>query len=910
MAISERDISEMEQKSLLNTEREQRLLAETLTEVTLALTSQMHITTVLNEILRQARRIVPYQTAHIVLLENDNLRIACWQGYEDFGSEHLIADLVQPLSEFPLDAEVVQSRQPLLIPDTHNETRWVVQTETTWVRAHVVFPIILGETVLGLLRLDSDSVGAFSEKTIRYLHPLMNAAAIALENARLFEQAQKELADRLAADARLKEKVDELEMNYRQTTVFAEELRGEVLERKRIAKQIKQRNKELSLLNRVISTAARGLREEAILDYACRELALAFDVGESIAFLFEKEHNSNVLRTVATYLKPKTLDIDTDSLANCELIEILSENKVPVVIKNLEADTRISDQSWLRQRQVTSLVALPLLIDERVEGCISLLNVQADNIASSEINLMWRVADQVSIAIARTRADKQRRQLSAAIEQSAEGVVITDAKGTIVYINSAFSIVFGNSNEPTLGKSYSHLLQTNIQASSEILKDIYQKLQSGDFWEGRLSGKKFNGKPITLNVSIAPIRNRHNEVTNYAVSLRDITKELQLENQYRQAEKMNAIGRLTSGITHDFNNLLTAINGFAETLQVKFDPDDERREYVDNIRYTGQRAADLISRLMTFSRKEVTNAQVIDLNKVVLNITKMLSPILGSNIQLSTVFAQNLWRVKIDPSQLEQIVVNLAVNAKDAMPNGGKLNIHTTNVHLKNLPVFNQTTDSIDGDFVLLSVSDNGEGMPEEVKAHIFEPFFTTKGKGKGSGLGLATIFGIVQQSHGHIEVESEPGKGTEFKIYLPRSVQKMAETPKPTRASDLPHGNETVLVVEDETSVRTLAVRLLERYGYTVIEAEDGLDALAVLKDFKGTLDLLLVDMIMPNLSGQDLAHQLRARYATLKTLFMSGQLPSQQKNSGSEISNFIRKPFSAFDLIKRVRDVLDTEI
>lgn len=271
-----------EHEKLLIAEREQRDFAETLTEVTLALTSQMNPTAVLNEILRQARRLVPYRTAHIVLLEGNDLRIACWQGYEDFGSENMIAHLVQPLTEFPFDAEVVRSKTPLLISDTHNEPRWVVQKATMWVRSHVVYPITLGNVVLGLLRLDGDVPHTFSDKTITYLHPLMNSAAIALENARLFARAQQEIAERTEIETQLKDNVRQLEMAFEQAKVYAEELRGEVKERKKAEAQIRLRNRELTLLNRIISTSARGLRQETILDIACREMALAFDVSDSL----------------------------------------------------------------------------------------------------------------------------------------------------------------------------------------------------------------------------------------------------------------------------------------------------------------------------------------------------------------------------------------------------------------------------------------------------------------------------------------------------------------------------------------------------------------------------------------------------------------------------------------------------
>jgi len=406
---------------------------------------------------------------------------------------------------------------------------------------------------------------------------------------------------------------------------------------------------------------------------------------------------------------------------------------------------------------------------------------------------------------------------------------------------------------------------------------------------------------------IAPIRNERGEIVNYISSQRDVTRELQLENQYYQAEKMNAIGRLTGGIAHDFNNLLTAINGFAESIKMQITSGDPLYEYADKIGYTVQRATDLIDQLMSFSRREATNPQVVDLNKVVANISKMLDPIIGRDIALETNFALNLWPVKIDPTQIEQIVVNLAVNARDAMPNGGRLKIGTSNVVLSNGNLASQETQS--GEYVLLSVSDTGMGMADDVKAHIFEPFFTTKEKGRGTGLGLATIFGIVKQSKGHIEVESELGKGTTFNIYLPRVYEKVTHVPKRVQANELPRGTETVLVVEDEPAVRNLAVRLLGRYGYTVLEAEDGAMALEVAQSHHGALDVLLTDMIMPELGGVALADKLRNHYPDLKVLIMSGQVLNTKlrRNLQARSTNFIQKPFSAVELIRKVRATLD---
>ncbi len=896
-------LSAAEQQNLLIAEREQRIFAETLTDVTLALTSQVKHTAVLNEILRQARRLVPYRTAHIVLLEGDELRISCWQGYEDFGSDRMIAHLVQSLPEFPLDAEVLRSKTPLLIPDTHAESRWVVQHETDWVRSHVVFPITLGNTVLGLLRLDADTPHAFDEKTITYLRPLMNAAAIALENARLFEQAQKELADRQAVEAQLKENVQQLEMAFEQTKVYAEELRSEVMERKKAEKQIRQRNRELTLLNRIISASARGLREEVILDIACREMAFAFDVSDSFAILTDEAENC--VRIVAASLASHrpALPQTVLSVDDHPLLQALLEEKSPIISNNVANETPpLAPDPLIDDRGIKSLVLVPLMSNHDVLGALSLWHTEPRTFSLAEVDLVWRVAEQVALAITRARLDEQHRQLSAAIEQSTESVVITDADGAIVYTNPAFETVTGYEPAGIFGKPLLDFLRSD-KHPTEHFEQIWQTLAAGQAWQGRLTSRKSDGTYFTGDTAIVPIRNHRQEIVNYVCSQRDVTRELQLETQYYQAEKMHAIGRLTSGIAHDFNNLLTAINGFAEVLQQQIPMNDPLREYADRIRFTGNRATDLVDRLLSFSRKQSSDPQVVNLNTVVTDISKMLSPILGRRITLQMAFDPRLWAVKIDTTQLEQIVVNLAVNARDAMPHGGTLEIRTMNCRLgeQSVPV------ERGGDFVLLEVSDTGTGMPDEVKAHIFEPFFTTKEKGKGSGLGLATIFSIVQQYDGFIEVDSALNQGTTFKIYLPRTKEKPPKKTRTIQANELPHGTETVLVVEDEPAVRMLAVRLLARYGYSVLEADDGRKAVDIAAHHNGSIDLLLSDMIMPQLSGEELAALLQKKYPRMQVLLMSGQTKAKGVTLNAQGIHFIRKPFSAFDLVRTVRDVLD---
>jgi CheY-like chemotaxis protein len=371
---------------------------------------------------------------------------------------------------------------------------------------------------------------------------------------------------------------------------------------------------------------------------------------------------------------------------------------------------------------------------------------------------------------------------------------------------------------------------------------------------------------------------------------------------------MEAIGRLTAGIAHDFNNLLTAINGFAELLQVELLPDDPLREMTDKILHSGRHAADLVRQLLIFSRKQIIEPRVLGLNTVVAEMNKMLQRIIGEDIELNPLLAPDLWMIKADPTQMEQVILNLAVNARDAMPEGGRLTIETANVIINEAYATAHLSPQ-PGEYVLLAISDNGVGMSQEVKAHLFEPFFTTKDRGKGTGLGLATVFGIVKQNGGDIWVYSEEGLGTAFKIYLPRAEKATLPLASREIGAEMPTGSETILLVEDDMAVREVARRILQRQGYSVLEAQNGQEALRLMAHHPGPIDLLLTDVVMPGMSGKALAEQGLALIPHLKTLFMSGYTDETIAHHGVIDPGvaFLQKPFSPVSLARKVRAALD---
>jgi len=423
------------------------------------------------------------------------------------------------------------------------------------------------------------------------------------------------------------------------------------------------------------------------------------------------------------------------------------------------------------------------------------------------------------------------------------------------------------------------------------------------------------GNTITLLTSKIPLRNSDGEIGGVIGTYYDITdfkraetEKEKLQAQLQQAMKMEAVGRLAGGVAHDFNNLLTVIIGYSELLQQKIGKESPMHRDVEEIRRAGERASSLTQQLLAFSRKQIIEPKVVRLDLLVADMQAMLIRLIGEDIALQATTGKSLGSVKVDPGQFQQILMNLVVNARDAMPDGGKIGIETANVDLDEgycavhpyiLP----------GRFVMLSVSDTGMGMSDEVKAHIFEPFYTTKERGSGTGLGLATTYGVVKQSGGSVEVYSEVGIGTTFKIYLPRVEEEASPSEKDERPQDMRGGSETVLVVEDEDIVRNLCVQILERLGYKVLQARNGAEAIALAHAYADRIDLLMTDVVMPGMNGAEMARQLVLHHPERKVLFTSGYTDDAIVRHGilKEGVSFIGKPYTPSALAKKVRGVLD---
>jgi len=526
---------------------------------------------------------------------------------------------------------------------------------------------------------------------------------------------------------------------------------------------------------------------------------------------------------------------------------------------------------------------------------------------------LYTIYQQLQIHRIHRRLSENEEMFRLITENADDLITVIARDGRRLYDSPSYLKAFGYTNDDLQGVPIADQIHPGDHAAIYAARrEVFGKGVSARV-EYRFRRK--DGEWRHMESTGSPVRNHKGEVEKIIAVSRDITERRQAEEllrereqQLRQAQKMEAVGRLSGGIAHDFNNLLGVIIGYSESIEHRLSAEDPLRKEAREIRKAGERAAALTHQLLAFSRQQVLQPKVLDLNAVVTDMSEMLRRLIGVNIELNTQLASQLGYVKADKGQIEQIIVNLAVNARDAMPDGGKLLIETSNVYLdepsaQNLPFLRS------GSHVLLTVADSGIGMDQETLRHIFEPFFTTKGPGKGTGLGLATVYGVVKQSGGIVGVESEPGTGSKFKIFLPLAEESaLASVPEATgEIGD--RGTGTILLVDDEEPLRNLTADVLTESGYTVLPARDGIQALEIARSYKETIHLLLTDLAMPRLGGPALARYMAHLRPETRVLFMTGhaerETTSQQAlPTGIEA---LQKPFNKDILVRRVRQALD---
>jgi len=504
------------------------------------------------------------------------------------------------------------------------------------------------------------------------------------------------------------------------------------------------------------------------------------------------------------------------------------------------------------------------------------------------------------------KAEAERERLNLAIEQCEEVVIVTDPAGTIEYANPVYEKITGYTVAESIGQNMS--MHKSGEHGEALYAELWRTITSGRTWQGRIINRRKDGSLYPMAVSISPVRGRGGNVVNYVAVQRDVSHEQALEEQFHQAQKMESIGRLAGGVAHDFNNVLSVILGYTEMALTSIQSTNAFYDDLQEVHKAGRRAAELTRQLLAFARKQAIAPVVLDLNATIAGMLKMLKRLIGEDIDLQWRPHSEVPAIKIDPGQIDQILVNLAVNARDAIEGVGTLVIATDIAELDKT-YCEEHPGFTPGCYVVLTVSDNGKGMDKETEDHIFEPFFTTKAQGKGTGLGLATIYGIVKQNEGYINVYSEPGLGTAFRIYFPPFLESEAVADGAEKRQLEPRGQETILLAEDEAPVLSITSRFLERLGYTVLAANSPEEALKQAQDYPHAIDLLLTDVVMPGMNGRELFESLAALRPEIKCMYMSGYPADVIANRGvlNQNVHFIEKPFTIQQLAPKLRKAIE---
>ena len=683
-------------------------------------------------------------------------------------------------------------------------------------------------------------------------------------------------------------------------------------DRRAAEEELRRRNRELTVLNRVIAASVEGGAPDTILQVACTELARAFEMPLVLAILVRPlAHDVEIVAEHNAGQFPPSLNMRFPA-TDGPVWEALTHDGGPIIIENAQTDPRLHfARERITQYGVVSMLLLPLTIDDELAGLLVLGSEHQRDFSFEDLSIGWRVAVQMASVLAQSRLNQEYHLLSTAMAQMVEGVMILDHNYKIRYVNPAFEAITGYSDEEAIGQG--PLILRSEYHNPIQYKELDKARREGEVWQGHIVNRRKDDSTYIAEVILGPVRDKQGNITHYIDVHRDITQVVELEEKYRQSQKMEAVGQLTAGIAHDFNNLLTSINGFSELLQMSMAPSDPRQRDIEKIMHCGDRATDLIRQLMAFSRKAIIKPEILDLNNVVSRMDQLLYRTLGEHILLQVQICPVSCLVRMDPTQLEQIILNLAVNARDAMPTGGTLTISTD--------IF--TLDAVEagalelntGRHVLLTLEDTGQGMSRQTKARIFEPFFTTKQPGNGTGLGLATVFGIIKQSNGAITVASEVDIGTSFYIYLPEVVvedENSLSNGDEIIDNFLPRGTETVLIVEDDESVCNLAQNILQMQGYTVLTAFNADEALRMANRYPDPIHLILTDVVMPGMNGRRLTESLQEDRPNVKVVYMSGYTDDVIVNHGvlEEGVTFLQKPFRPVTLTHTIRTALDAEV
>ncbi len=785
-----------------------------------------------------------------------------------------------------LNERIMQTRESLLIQTEDKAVLaknfpTLLSTFQAGFRSMLSVPLISSDEVIGVLHFRSTKPTAYTPNDMRLAEGVASQIAGAIALARLLSQ-------RKSAEVALKKTEEE-------------------------AKRLAQENATMAEIGRIICST---LEIESVYERFSETVRKLLCFDRLAINIIEPDSQSFSIPYVLGPEVPGRRANDSVPLAGTAAEEVIQTRSSLLMSKEdrEEFARRFPGLLPVLHQGIQSLLMVPLVSQDRVIGILNVQSAHEPSYTREDLKLAEKVGAQIAGAIASSQIFAKHQQVLKAYQESEEKYrLLVQNSSEAIFIAQDGVIKFSNLlTQRMLGYSAEELatlpFTTHIHRDDrEKVVERHRKRMQGmkvpktySFKIKNRQGKElwaeinavlieWNGKPATLNF------------------VRDITEQKKLEAQFLQAQKMEAVGQLAGGIAHDFNNLLTIINTHSELALMELKEWDPLKEKFEAIHRAGGKAADLTRKLLAFSRHQVGEMKVIDLNRIVGDLEKMLQRIIGEDIQLRTALLRDLGHIKADPGQIEHTILNLVVNAKDAIPSGGTIEIQTANLQAdeetSNLPPGMKR-----GNYVVLSVRDTGVGMNPEVQERIFEPFFTTKEKGKGTGLGLSTVYGIIKQSGGDIWVSSEPGKGTIFEIYFPQVDEPLQESLKGSFQKGLRGGNETILIVEDEDGVRKLTRKILSRQGYKILEASGGGDALLLCEQCNEPIHLLLSDVVMPGISGPELARRIKTLSPDVKVLFMSGYADQAIFLGGilDEKAYFIQKPFSARNLVEKIQEVI----
>lgn len=679
----------------------------------------------------------------------------------------------------------------------------------------------------------------------------------------------------------------------------------DITDRKLSEEQIRLNELRLQSLYEISQYRANSSQE--LLDFTL-EHAIRL-TGSQVGYIYhyEEENRRFILNTWSRDVMKQCEVAEPETVYELEKTGLWGEavrQRRFIMVNDFQSDNQFKKGYPEGHVELFNFLTAPIFFGERIVAVVGVGNKKSDY-DESDVRQLTLLMDSVWRMIESQRVALRDRLLSAAIDQIAEGVVITDSKAIIQYVNPAAEVISGYDSKELIGQGAS--IFRSDKNDDSLYTNMWATIKAGDFWSGRFVNRKKDGTEYYEDNSISPIFDETGKLTNYVAIKHDVTKHVKLKEQLFQAQKLEAVAILAGGVAHDFNNLLQAVLGYSELMLQRRSHDDPDYEDLSKIHSAGKRGAELVRSLMTFSRKMEPNYVAVDLNQEVIAARDLLFRTIPKNINIDLRLQGNLPSVRADSSQIGQILMNLGVNARDAMPQGGTLGIQTEMIELDN-EYCNSNSGLKPGPYVLMKISDNGQGMDGETVSHMFEPFFTTKEPGKGTGLGLATVYGILKQHDAQITCYSEPGRGTTFRIYFPIVSEKIRPAP-PKDDTEIRGGSETILLVDDEQTVRDIGKKILDAHGYSVITANDGMQALEIYSDRGAAIDLIILDYVMPVMDGVNCTKKIKEINPTTKILLTSGHSVSSLDDVyiQTHANGFIEKPFNANHLLTKIRQVLD---